>query len=107
MTGDTELAGDIQKLFRYAKPDFEEELSRLVGDVVAFQVGTFVRQARDWGKQSSETFHSNVGEYLQEESRAVPTGVEMDEFMSGVEDLRDDADRFAARIERIRRRLSE
>jgi len=103
VAGDTELAGDVQKLFRYAKPDLEEELSRVVGDVAAYQVGSFVRQAREWGRQTAETMRANVGEYLQEESRAVPTQFETEEFMTAVEDLRDAADRLVARLERIRR----
>ena len=101
VTGDTELAGDVQKFVRYARPDFEEELSRIVGDVAAYQVGSFVRQARAWGQQAAQTINANVGEYLQEESRAAPTPFETEEFMTAVEDLRDAAERLAARLERI------
>ena len=103
VTGDTELAADVQKLFRYAKPDFEEEMSRVVGDAAAFQFGSFVRSARAWGRQTAETLHANLGEYLQEESRAVPTAFEAEEFMTAVDVLRDAADRFTARLERIRK----
>jgi ubiquinone biosynthesis protein UbiJ len=39
IAGDVQLAGDFQKLLALAKPDLEEELSGIVGDVAAHRLG--------------------------------------------------------------------
>ncbi len=43
MSGDAMLAAQFQKLLRYGRPDLENELSTIVGDVAAHGVGEFVR----------------------------------------------------------------
>jgi ubiquinone biosynthesis protein UbiJ len=43
----------------------------------------------------------NIREYLQEESRDVPSRYEVDQFSKRVNELRDDVDRLAARIGRL------
>jgi ubiquinone biosynthesis protein UbiJ len=43
----------------------------------------------------------NIREYLQEESRDVPSRYEVERFSKRVNDLRDDVDRLAARIRRL------
>jgi ubiquinone biosynthesis protein UbiJ len=44
---------------------------------------------------------NNVREYLQEESREVPTRYEVDRFTQQVGALRDDVERIAARLSRL------
>ena len=44
----------------------------------------------------------NIREYLQEESRDLPSRYEMDRFADEVDVLRDDVDRLAARLKRLR-----
>lgn len=43
----------------------------------------------------------NIREYLQEESRDVPSRYEVERFSKGVNVLRDDVDRLAARIDQL------
>ena len=102
LTGDAELAQRFQNLLRYGRPDLEEELSGVVGDVVAHSIGDFARSVRRWGKDARSTLQQNVSEYLQEESRAVPSRYETDEFRKRVESLRDDVARVEARVKRLR-----
>jgi ubiquinone biosynthesis protein UbiJ len=99
ISGDAEIAQSFQDLLRAAQPEFEEELSRLVGDVTAHQIGNFVRTAGGWGRKAAATFAANVGEYLQEESRDLVTHTELEEFLAEVDELRESADRLQARIE--------
>jgi ubiquinone biosynthesis accessory factor UbiJ len=101
ITGDSEIAQTFHELLHAARPDLEEELSRLIGDVGAHQVGNFTRALADWGEKTATTFLQNVSEYLQEESRDLVTRTEADEFLAAVDGLRDAADRLAARIERL------
>lgn len=101
LTGDADLAAQFQNLLRYGRPDLEEELSGAVGDVVAHTIGKFARNVGRWGKGVRSTLRQNVTEYLQEESRTVPSRYETDVFRKQVESLRDDVARFEARVKRL------
>lgn len=105
--GDVEISGDailaqrFQKLLRYGRPDLEEALSGMIGDIAAHGVGQFVRGVGKWGREAGSTMRQNIGEYLQEESQSVPGRHEVDSFRSGVNTLRDDVARFEARLNKL------
>jgi ubiquinone biosynthesis protein UbiJ len=104
--GDAEVAQTFSELLQHARPDLEEELSRVVGDVTAHQVGNAARSALAFGRRAADTFAQNVAEYLQEEGRDLPTRIEADEFITAVDKLRDDVERFDARLAHLERRNS-
>jgi len=99
ISGNAEVAEDFSTLLRLARPDLEEQLSHLAGDVVAHRIGGTVRNARAWSKQAVSALGMNTTEYLQEESRQVPTRVEVEGFFAEIERLRDAAERVAARVD--------
>jgi ubiquinone biosynthesis protein UbiJ len=105
--GDAEVAQAFRDLLKAAQPDFEEELSRVMGDVAAHQVGKLARGALQFGKRVADTFAQNASEYLQEESRDVVTRIEVDEFVEGIDKLRDDVDRAEARLTLLARTLAK
>ena len=87
IVGDALVAQQFQKLLRYSRPDLEEELSSVIGDVAAHGVGEFVRSAVQWVDETRRTMGENVGEYLQEESRALPSRYEVENFRDRVNAL--------------------
>jgi ubiquinone biosynthesis protein UbiJ len=101
LSGDLHVAADFQKLLAYAKPDIEEELSGVVGDAVAHRLGDLARGVNKWGRDARSTMGANIREYLQEESRDVPSRYEVDRFADKVNTLRDDADRLEARVNHL------
>jgi ubiquinone biosynthesis protein UbiJ len=101
LVGDAGKAARLQRLLRQAKPDPEEQLSRVVGDAAAHQVGRAARGFRRWAREAHETMLGNVREYLQEESRDVPSRYEVERFGKDVSALRDDVDRLEARLRRL------
>jgi ubiquinone biosynthesis protein UbiJ len=101
LSGDPHLADDFQKLLAYARPDIEEELSGVVGDVVAHRLGDFARGVGNWGRDARSTMGANIREYLQEEGRDAPSRYEVDRFADKVSTLRDDVDRLEARISHL------
>lgn len=96
--GDAEVAQTFSELLKHARPDLEEELSRLIGDVAAHQLGNVARSAVGFARRAADTLAQNIAEYLQEEGRDLPTRTEADEFIAGVDTLRDDVDRAEARL---------
>jgi ubiquinone biosynthesis protein UbiJ len=96
--GDAEVAQAFSELLKQAQPDLEEELSRVIGDVAAHQVGNVARSALGFGRRAVATFTQNLAEYLQEEGRDLPTRTEADEFVAAVDKLRDDVARLEARL---------
>ena len=55
LTGDAETANQFQQLLSFAKPDVEEELSGIVGDVAAHRLGEIVRGVGRWGRGARST----------------------------------------------------
>jgi ubiquinone biosynthesis protein UbiJ len=102
LTGDAEAASQFQQLLSFAKPDIEEELSAIVGDVAAHRLGEMARSVGRWGRGARSTMGDNIREYLQEESRDAPSRYEADKFSADVSTLRDDVDRVEARLNRLR-----
>ena len=101
LTGDPVLADDFQRLLSYARPDIEEELSGIVGDAAAHRLGEIARSVGNWSRDARETMGENIREYLQEESRDLPSRYEVERFSANVNTLRDDVDRLEARIKRL------
>jgi ubiquinone biosynthesis protein UbiJ len=96
--GDAEIAEGFRRLLDAARPDLEEELSRLTGDVAAHYLARFARDTAAFGRRAGELFARNVAEYLTEESRDLPAPIEVEEFVEGVDRLRESVDRLEARL---------
>jgi ubiquinone biosynthesis protein UbiJ len=96
--GDTDIARKYRELARLLMPDPEEELSLVIGDVPAHQLGRLARSVFGWSRQASATAVRNVAEYLAHERADLVPRAEADQFTSGVERLREDVDRLEARI---------
>ena len=105
LSGDARLAQRFQKLLNHLKPDVEEELSSLIGDVAANRLGKISRGIVRWGRDARSTMGANIREYLQEESRDVPSRYETDKFSENIGTLRDDVERLEARVNRLREDL--
>jgi len=103
--GDAEIANRYRELFMLARPDPEEELSRWIGDFPARRVSQFAQAAFKLARHARRTAGENIAEYLQEEGRDLVNTTELDEFLRGVDELRETADRIEARLGRLEGRL--
>jgi ubiquinone biosynthesis protein UbiJ len=102
MTGDTDVANQFRDLLHMARPDLEEELSKLTGDPVAHQLGNLARGIAEWGARTAESVSRSVGEYLTEERRTLPTRPEVEEFYREVDRVANDVERAEARLGRLK-----
>jgi ubiquinone biosynthesis accessory factor UbiJ len=103
--GDAEIANLYRELFLLARPDPEEELSRWIGDIPARQLSQFAERALRAARRMHRTAGENIAEYLQEEGRDLVNKTELEEFLRGVDELRETADRIEARLGRLEARL--
>jgi ubiquinone biosynthesis protein UbiJ len=101
LSGDAATAQSFQLLLQHAKPDIEEELSGVIGDAAAHSIGEFARGVGRWARETRSIMGENIREYLQEESRDVPSRYEVERFTQNLNKLRDDVERLAARINRL------
>jgi ubiquinone biosynthesis protein UbiJ len=103
--GDAALGQRLQRIFRNLDLDWEEPLARLFGDPLGHELGRVARAAFTWHRQALKTFGLNSAEYLQEELRLLPVRDEVEAFLNGVDSVRADVDRLAARLERLRNKF--
>ena len=99
--GNTRLGRQFKSLLADMDIDWEEQLSRLVGDIAAHRISDAFNVLRNWGRTAAGNFADDVGEYLQEESRDVVSEAEMAIFFQQVDECRDGAERIKARIDRL------
>jgi len=102
--GDAELAQKFRELARLLRPDLEEELSLLLGDVPAHQLGRLARLTLGWSRKAASTTLTNLAEYLGHERADLVPRNEGEQFLRGVDAVREGVDRLGARIELLARR---
>ncbi len=99
--GDVETGQAFKAILDEMDIDWEEQLSRLTGDVIAHQLGKTARRAASALRNGRRTIEQDLGEYLQEEMRVLPTRIEIENFTTDVSRIVMDTDRLAARISRL------
>ena len=102
--GDAELAERFRELVLLLRPDPEEELALLVSDVPAHQIGRFARMAFGWTRRAATTTVENMAEYLGHERHDLVPRNEGEQFLRGVDALREDVERLEARIALLQQR---
>jgi ubiquinone biosynthesis protein UbiJ len=101
ISGNVELGQNVKKLFDELDIDWEGHLARFTGDVVAYQLGSFVRQGLDFKRQIGSSMRHNLTEYLQEELRAFPPREEINDFYKDVDALSLSVERLAAHVDQL------
>ena len=104
--GDMRVAEKFSTILREVDIDWEEYLSKWVGDIIAHQAGQTSRNTSAWIKESVEAMRMNTGEYLSEEAKLTPADAEIHYYMDQVDYVRMDVDRMQARIDLLQQRLS-
>ncbi len=101
VSGDAELARQLQRLAERFDPDWQQPFVRVFGEVIGVQVAGAIagglRQMRGVGGELARS----AAAYVTEESRDVVPRAELEAFLDDVDGLRDDVDRLAARVSRL------
>lgn len=99
--GDTEKGERFRDILASVDIDWEELLSRVTGDAIAHQMGNVARSLTATATQGLTSLQDDVSEYLREESRLVPTAIEVNNLLEEIDTVRLDTDRLEARIQRL------
>lgn len=101
LEGDVELASQIGRLIGKLKWDATEDLSRVVGDVAAHRLEGWVRGVFGLKGQMAWRLAENWLEHVREEAPLLAKKDSVVQFVSEVDKLRDDVERFEKRLERL------
>ncbi len=101
ISGDANLARDMERVFSQLDLDWEGQLSEWLGDVLGYQLATGLRQGIAALREAAQSTAGMAGSYLREESGLLATPRELAEFGAEVDTLRDGVDRLASRIARL------
>ena len=96
--GDTHLGAEFSRILGEVDIDWEELLSKLVGDVVAHHAGQVTSSGFEWLQESLEAMKLNTSEYISEEAKLTPAEAEINYYLNQVDDLRMGVDRLEAKI---------
>lgn len=99
--GDVETGQAFKAILDGLDIDWEEQLSGLTGDVIAHQLGNSARRGRQAFRHGLASLEKNIGEYLQEELRVLPTRIETENFCADVTRISMDVERISARLKRL------
>jgi len=100
--GDMQLGQKFQRILNGLDIDWEEPLSKIMGDVAAHQVGEAIRGFAEFGRMALSSLSQSTAEYYQEETQDIVTSTELDRFNNGVDQLRADVDRMEARLSKLK-----
>lgn len=99
--GNTQLGREFKKVLASLDIDWEELAARMIGDAPAHHVFKTLNTIHRWGRQSLRSLSDDVSEYLQEESRDVVSGAELNHFNQQVDELRDAVARIEQQLAKL------
>lgn len=102
--GDMEFGKQFKEFFSNLEIDYEEQLSKLLGDVTAYPMIQMLKIIRCWTRQNIENLGENLTNYVQTEMNWLVSDEELQLFFSDIDELRNDCARLEARIKRLEKR---
>ena len=99
ITGDANLARDLERLFSRLDPDWETTLSRLMGDVLGHQLAAGLRAGAEQAREAAENAGEMVSEFLNRDEGPLVQVADIKTFADAVDETRDAVERLEARLE--------
>ncbi|MGH8129117.1 MAG: ubiquinone biosynthesis accessory factor UbiJ [Gammaproteobacteria bacterium] len=103
VSGDAELVHGLSRAMARLPAAAWERLAQTIGDVPARGLERLGAGLLSAFNDTRERLAGTLAEYLQYEVRAVVSRAELDDFLSAVDRLRDDAERLGKRFDRLER----
>ena len=106
ISGDANLARDIERIFSRLDPDWQKPLTDVLGDVIGFQLASGLKQGLDGLRAATGSTAEMVGQYFREDAPDLVRPAELKEFGQAVDSLNDATERLQARIRNLLERSS-
>lgn len=106
LEGDTELAATLAKVLRGMQWEYEEDLSKLIGDIPAHEIAEFGRKASAEVKKQTINLAEMLTEYWQEEQPLIAKKRHVEQFIKEVDTLREDTERLTKRLEKLSAKIA-
>lgn len=101
VTGDPGLSSAVTALLRHLRWDFEEDLSKLFGDVAAHRLANAARSFAAWHAEAARRLAEALADYAVEEKRVLAGRRDLDSFAAALAELRDALERLEKRVRRL------
>ncbi len=105
--GDAEFAQLVIELFDEVNIDWDEHVSKIIGDIPAHKLGKLMGGIKNWMRQTQTNFTADMNDYLHEEAACVPSKEELQDFFTDIDNLRMDTDRLESRIAHLKSMLAK
>ncbi|MFC5742441.1 ubiquinone biosynthesis accessory factor UbiJ [Dyella tabacisoli] len=105
IAGDAELARRLEKLASHFAPDFEEAFARTFGDVLGVPLAKAVRHGLAHARETADHLTQDTADWLREEARIAIAPGEVENFLDGVDSLRERSERLESRLARLEQQL--
>ena len=105
--GDVGLAQDFQTIIKRVDLDWEEFISRWLGDTLAHKMGNIIRSTISLARNTKRTLELDISEYLRYEKEVLPEQSEVDEYIAAIDELRNDTERLQVRVNKLARAAQE
>lgn len=102
IAGNAEFADALGFVFRNLRWDVEEDLSRIIGDILAHRAVSTVRSVAAAQRRAIDNTAANLAEYLTEERPMLVPRESLAQFSSELTELRDAVARAEKRIAKLR-----
>lgn len=103
VVGDTELLNRFSGLLTRVGFDPEELIAKVVGDGAAHRIVGGLKGLFGFGRSAADRLSRDTAEYLTEETEDLARAADIEEWMDGVDRLREGVDRLEARLARLER----
>jgi ubiquinone biosynthesis protein UbiJ len=104
IAGNAAFGEEIAFLAEHLRWDYEEDLSKVLGDVVAQRVGKTARGLAAWQAEAAKNLAENFRDYWVQERPLIASRTAIERFNREVDQLRDGTERLVKRVELQRKR---
>ncbi|HEX5477812.1 MAG TPA: hypothetical protein VFX09_08150 [Burkholderiales bacterium] len=101
VSGNARLADEVRLLVRHLRWDYEEELSRVVGDVAAHRLAEAARGFVAWQADAARRLAAAFADYAAQEKQLLVRRPELEWLGADIAALRDAVERLAQRVRRL------
>lgn len=101
ISGSAEFADALGFVLSNLRWDFEEDLSKAIGDIAAHRVAGLLSAFGDWQGQATRNLVENIAEYLTEEQPTLVKSSVIAGFAESLVEVRDELARLEQRIAKL------